>query len=275
MKDVIVGCITGYNFQNIKPWVNSLDSCGFVGDKFMICYDIDVDVVEKLQERNFNVINMELNGKNIVLNRFKDIWYIFNFVVKEKYRYLITADVKDVIFQNNPVDWLEKNIKDKKINVGCESLRYKDEEWGFNNLKNSFGDIFCNWIGNNLIFNAGTISGEFHAMLDLALNIYLICGRSPEYVVGGGGPDQAALNVLLNMEPYKSITNFAMSESGYAAQLGTTGNQVLQKFGNSLVETVPIMRDGVVYTSSEIPFSIVHQYDRVPEWKKIIEEKYE
>jgi hypothetical protein len=34
------------------------------------------------------------------------------------------------------------------------------------------------------------------------------------------------------------------------------------------------MKDGEVATSSGNVFTIVHQYDRVPEWKKVIEEKY-
>ena len=33
-------------------------------------------------------------------------------------------------------------------------------------------------------------------------------------------------------------------------------------------------KDGKVLTSLGRPFSIVHQYDRVPEWRKLIEVKY-
>jgi hypothetical protein len=29
MKDIVVGCITGYDFDKIKPWVNSLDTLWF------------------------------------------------------------------------------------------------------------------------------------------------------------------------------------------------------------------------------------------------------
>ena len=46
MKDIVVGCITGYDFDKIKPWVNSLDRCGFDGTKAMVCYDVDYDTVE-------------------------------------------------------------------------------------------------------------------------------------------------------------------------------------------------------------------------------------
>jgi len=273
MRDVIVGFITGYTFDKIKPWVNSLDKCGFTGDKYMVCYDIEAGVMEELASRGYRVVKADLNGTNVVLSRFKDLWHLFTNVIQEEYRYLITTDVKDVVFQTNPSKWLEENLGNKKINVASESLLYKNEPWGDNNLRLSFGDIIHKSKRENLIVNAGTISGDFKTMLDLALNIYFFCGRSQEHVSGGGGPDQAALNVLLSLSPFKEVTNVAVSESGYAAQLGTTGIQVQSKFHNHLLEPIPTLIDGVVYTSKGIPFSIVHQYDRTP-WKNIIEEKY-
>jgi hypothetical protein len=65
------------------------------------------------------------------------------------------------------------------------------------------------------------------------------------------------------------------SEEGWACQLGTTADpSKLEQFKPFLLEPSPIMVDGEVATSSGNVFTIVHQYDRVPEWKKVIEEKY-
>lgn len=280
MKDVVVGCITNYNFDKIKYWVNSLDRSGFTGDKMMICYDIGPDVIHELEKRNYKVIirdMRELQGKpfNICLQRFYDLWLLSKFVSEEDYRYIISTDVKDVIFQSNPSHWLEKNIGDKKVNVACESLVYDKEPWGQNNMLQSFGVEIFMTMANKLIYNAGTLSGDYKFMTDLFLNLYLICGRSPENVPGGGGPDQAALNVLLQMQAYKSVTNYAMSEDGWAAQLGTTADpNKIASFMPNLVEPTPIMKDGLVCTSIGKPFALVHQYDRVPNWKAIIEKKY-
>jgi hypothetical protein len=77
------------------------------------------------------------------------------------------------------------------------------------------------------------------------------------------------------MKSYRDITNFAQSESGYAAQLGTTGPQVAGKYSDKLLEKSPILVDNMICTSEGKPFSLVHQYDRVPEWKEMIEKKYE
>ena len=284
MKDIVVGCITGYDFDKIKPWVNSLDTCGFTGTKAMICYNVDYETTEELVKRGYTIFAFKKNDEvkrfeykdnfSIVVERFYHLWYFLK-GFKGQYRNIITTDVKDVIFQTNPSLFLERVIKDgKKINVACESIRYKDENWGDNNLLKSFGPLIHEHNRDNLIYNAGTISGDFDTMLDVFLNIYLLCNGSNPFTEGGGGPDQAALNILLQLEPYKTITNFAMSEDGYAAQLGTTGPQIQNKYGDKVVEKTPILVDNLVCTSNEQVFSLVHQYDRVPEWKKLIEEKY-
>jgi len=284
MNDIVVGCITGYTFDKIKPWVNSLDTCGFDGTKAMICYNVDYETVDELVKRNYTILAFKKNDEkkrfeykenfSIVVERFLHLWFLLK-RFKGQYRNIITTDVKDVIFQTNPSTWLENNLGNKEINVACESIRYQDEEWGSHNLMKAFGALIHEHNKENLIYNAGTISGKFDTMSDLFLNIYMLCNSTNHFTEGGGGPDQAALNILLNMKSYKDITNFAMSEDGYAAQLGTTGPQIAGKYGNKLVEKNPILVDNMICTSEGVPFSIVHQYDRVPEWKKIIEAKYE
>lgn len=118
------------------------------------------------------------------------------------------------------------------------------------------------------------MAGEFEAMVDLFQCVYLLCMTTNHFVPGGGGPDQAAYNILLNMKSYKDITRFTMSEDGWAAQLGTTGPQVFEKFGDFLVEPIPNIDLGKVYTKNGILFPIVHQYDRVPMLKPVIEGLY-
>ena len=250
----------------------------------MICYNVDYETTEELVKRGYTIFAFKKNDEakrfeykdnfSIVVERFYHLWYFLK-GLKGQYRNIITTDVKDVVFQTNPSLFLERVIKDgKKINVACESIRYKDEDWGDNNLLKSFGPLIHEHNRGNLIYNAGTISGDFDTMLDAFLNIYLLCNGSNPFTEGGGGPDQAALNILLQLEPYKSITNFAMSEDGYAAQLGTTGPQIQGKYGDRVVEKCPILVDNMVCTSNGQVFSLVHQYDRVPEWKQLIEKKY-
>jgi len=289
MKDIVIGCITGYSFDKIKYWVNSLDRSGFDGVKILLCYNIPFEVAEELTKRKYTIFAFGQNKQtgdltykhpvdrpfNICLDRFAHIpFFLRRLENTAQYRYIIATDVRDVVFQSNPSKWLEENMGHKKLNVACESIRYCDEDWGKNNMQLSFGPLIYDRMKDKTIYNAGTIAGEFDTMLDFMTNIFLSCGGAPPNVAGGGGPDQAALNVLLDMMPYKKITNFAMSEDGYAAQLGTTGPQIAAKYGQHLTEPSPVMIEDTVCTSLGTPFAIVHQYDRVPEWREIIERKY-
>jgi len=282
-KDVIVGSITNYNFDQIKPWVNSLDQCGFTGDKVMICYNINTSVADEMISRGYKIFAFNQIGSNLVYNnpnfnivvdRFFHMWLFFK-QIKDQYRYIISTDVRDVIFQGNPSDWLEINMKDKKINASSESILYKDEIWGTNNLLKSYGPDIHAAFNNNLIVNAGVMAGEIETMLDLFLNIYVMCnGASSHNISGGGGPDQAAYNILLSSKIYQDVTNIASSEDGWASQLGTTGFQSSYGAEGKLVEAQPQIINGVICTSKGIPFTIVHQYDRIPELNEYIFNKY-
>lgn len=287
MKDVVVGCITNYDFDKIKTWVNSLDRSGFDGLKVMMCYNISYDVAEELAKRNYTVFAFGRDDEkrslvynkpdfNICLERFAHIPIFLNKLAnKEEYRYLITTDVKDVVFQSNPSKYLEENLTDRSILLSCESLRYKDEPWGKQNMYLSFGPLIAETMYDRPIYNAGVLAGRFQPMLDLFTNIFLTCGGAPANVPGGGGPDQAALNVLSSLHAYKNIMQYSMSESGWAAQLGTTVDpNKIESFKEFLLEKSPKLVGDQVCTSDGRPHVVVHQYDRVPEWKKVIEEKY-
>lgn len=287
-KDIVVGCITNYNWAKITHWVNSLDRSGFSGDKVMLCYDIDYSLVRELEHRNYIVFGFQRDNQagkfiyykkqyNICLDRFFAIpMFLRSLPNQEQYRYLITTDVRDVVFQSNPSTWLEQNLGDKSINVASESLTYRNEPWGRQNIELSFGPLHAERLLDKTIYNAGTLSGKYKTMLDLCDNIYLACGAAPEHVPGGGGPDQAALNLLLDMEPYKAITNFCSSESGYAAQLGTTADpSKINAFRPHLLDPEPQLINDLICTSTGLPFCIVHQYDRVPKWNQTILKKYE
>jgi hypothetical protein len=269
MRDIVIGSITNYDFNAIRPWVNSLDRCGFAGEKIMLCYNIDTATKDQLRARGYTVIYSTEAVSSIVVDRFLDYWQILKDI--DDCRYVIATDVKDVVFQRNPVEWLEKNLQDKKINASSESIRYQDETWGNLNLLTAFGKEVYNKNKDRIINNAGVMSGDAKTLCDLFLNVYLVSKGSAIR-----NPDQAAYNVLLNMESYKNITRFTQSEEAWAAQLGTTKDPVrLSEYSASVLEPEPQMIDDKVYTAAGEEFYIVHQYDRVKDWKNTIERTYD
>lgn len=267
MKDLIVGCISNYTPNHITPWVNSIEQSGFSGDKIIISFGVPNETLEFLNQKGFEVYSFEPNGRHIVIERFYALWALLKNI--NKYRYIITTDVKDVIFQLNPSVWLENNLIDKKILVSSECLIYSNEDWGNNNLKTSYPQ-FYDLCRNNIIYNAGTIAGDFEYMRDFFLHVFNL-----SLIGNDSQPDQAALNILIHQYPFKDIIKFANQEEGWCCQLGTTLDpKVKSKYSSLLLEPTPIYKNGEVFNSKNEKFYLVHQYDRVPELKEMIISKY-
>jgi hypothetical protein len=278
-RDLIIGCYTNYDWSKIKFWANSIDYSGFTGDKAIIIYNSNYNTVKELIKRKFRIFGFNQDSNTgdlyydrqliIVVQRFIDLWNFFCKIDLTQYRYIIQSDTKDVIFQTNPSDWLTANMGDAKILASCESLKYKDEPWGNDNLQTSFPTIYDK-LKDQPIWNCGVQAGEPNTMRDLWFSIYNLCKGTHI-----PNPDQAAYNVLLNLEPYKSITKFTMSEDFWAAQLGTTMDPLkMHTFLPNLLEPQPIFDGEYLTTSTGKIFSVIHQYDRVPILKDFFEKKY-
>lgn len=290
-RDLVVGVMSNYDYHKVEPWVISLKRSGFVGDIAMICFNVAYDTIKKLDAQGVEIYaygqdaggNTFFNSpRAVVVDRFRALYeFGIHGRWKERYRYIVTTDVKDVIFQSDPIKFLERpeHLRDfKKINVGSECLAFKDEPWGNENMFNSFPRFVYEIMKEKTIYNCGTFSGSMAEMHDLFLAIYLLSIGSSVH-----NPDQAAINILLNMKPWSDITRFCDMQSGYAVQLGTVADpNKLEAFRPNLLEhKLPTLHEptGTVFLShndgeDKIIPAIVHQYDRIPSWNKIIDAKY-
>jgi len=125
-----------------------------------------------------------------------------------------------------------------------------------------------------MISSSREISNEEY--IDLCYNVYLLCNGAPQFVEGGGGPDQAALNLLLSLKPYKDITLYTDHDDGWACQCGTTVDPTkINSFRPNLLSPEPVWKDGVMYNSKGDKYAILHQYNRVPMINDYIRKKYE
>ncbi len=271
-KDLIVGCISNYTPKDIKNWVKSIEQSGFTGDKIMLTFGIPDETVKYLIDNGFQIYSLELNGRHIVVERFYGLWQLLSTLNENDYEHVITTDVKDVIFQYDPSFWLRSNLwqDNKKIIVSSECIKYKDEDWGDNNLKVSYPHLYEE-NKNNTIYNAGTIAGEFKYMKDFFLHIFnlALLGQDRQ-------PDQAAMNILIHTYPFKDIVKLVDQNEGWCCQLGTTLDpKVKDKYKDKLLEEIPLYSGtGLVYHDKHKGFYLVHQYDRVPELNDLINERY-
>jgi hypothetical protein len=261
----ILGCITKYKPEDIKPYVESIHQSGFKGRKVMMVYDIPQETIDYLKSKGWDLYQNELQ-QHIILQRFRDIYKLLQSFGDE---IIIWTDVKDVIFQTDPTKWIEENM-DGEIMSFSECVIFKDDEWACVNAGTSF-PMEWEWLQHKPSYCAGTIVGEADYLKDLFIDIYRwsMTTSNPDQL-----SDQAAYNILINLNQFNDVVQFVTQEEGFVTQLGT----VLVKkdvFGDKLLEPTPIVDDNFTIRNQKgEPFCLVHQYDRLPVLKKFFYNKY-
>lgn len=259
---IIFGCITKYSPDDIRPYVESIQQSGFSGEKVMLVYDVPQETISYLKSKGWNLYGAELQ-QHIILQRFVDAYKILESYLDET---VIWTDVKDVIFQKDPTQWIEKNMK-KEILSFSECVKFKDDSWAVINAGTSF-PMEWEWLQDKVSYCAGTIVGKGYALRDLFIEIYRWSLTTANQ---GQLADQAAYNVLINLNHFKENVQFVKQEEGFVTQLGTVYMKANQL---PILEPTPIFNFGTFYTADQEKFCLVHQYDRDEFVKKQIYEKY-
>jgi len=262
---IILGCITKYKPEDIRPYVESIEQSGFNGKKIMLVYDLPQETIDYLKSRDWELYGSELQ-QHIIIQRFRDAYKLLENFKEET---IIWTDVKDVIFQTDPTLWIEKNMK-KEILALSECITFKDDDWATVNAGTSF-PMEWEWLKEKTSHCAGTIVGKGYAIRDLFLEIY---HWSLQTANPGQLGDQAAYNILINLNHFKENVQFVNQEEGLATQLGTVLIKK-EQFGDKLLEPTPIITEDFVITNQKGQvFPIIHQYDRHPQLKQKLEERY-
>lgn len=278
MKNLLIGVFSDYSWETVKPWVVSaskLENC----EKYLVVLNADFETVENIASYGIKAIICNADEeKKIVFNKTNIVPYVerflhlYNFLntFGNDYKFVITTDVKDVIFQKDPFEYLENSLGDKKLICGSECLKYKDEPWGDQNLRETFGNYIYSQFKNNEIFNVGVLGGYSEYVRDLCLNIFLGSINRPIEVV-----DQAVFNALISTKPYSDAVKFSRPSDGWVVHAGTTNDpSKIEGFKPNLLESPVQFIDGSVVNSSDEMIYIVHQYDRIPEWKDYFVNKF-
>jgi hypothetical protein len=284
VHDILIGTISGYDLATVQCWLNSLDRCGYEGRRVMLVCNGDAQLISSLRERHCEVVTYKQDpttgssshpresfvDEDISAERFYLMWQYLTSQSLDNCRYAISIDVRDAIFQTDPSTWLARHLGDKLLNVSSEAIAYEDEEWNRSSLMDNFGEAVYEQLRVCPVWNAGVIAGIATYFRDLCLNVHLLCRSSTSAY-----SDQAALNTILSMEPYRRITKFSLSEDGWACHAGTLADPAMaEKHRNKLLEPAPVFDGRRVYTAGGLEYAVVHQYDRVPLWRDTLAAEY-
>jgi hypothetical protein len=150
VRDLIIGMASGYTNEQLKPFVNSLER-HYDGEYFLI------------RQNPYNV--------HPILSRFD---LIPKFLDGRLLRYVIAVDTSDVVFQSNPMIWLEKNLGQHQLCVVSEHTTFAASEGNSKNMQEAFPE---NWeeMKDREVCNAGVIAGTQRYMSWICQQIYLMC----------------------------------------------------------------------------------------------------
>jgi hypothetical protein len=257
MKDLVISAIANYLPEKIKIYVESLNDSGFEGDKIMICYNLPQETIEYLSSKGWECYGAELQG-HPHMKRLIDMWWFLQNDEREWNR-IITTDVRDIVWQTNPSNWLSDNLNSEII-VASECIKNEDEPWAHKNIHEGYGPIFWDLIKENVVANVGVIAGKYQSVKDLLQLVWLVsqAGDTRHFT------DQSALNLIINNS---LLSNKIELNSDFALQVDT-----LTKDTRFEKKTYSIKNEIVM--NGEVPYVLVHQYDRNEELKYLIENKY-
>jgi hypothetical protein len=276
-KDLIITTISNnYVWTDIKNWFYSLKNTGYTGDILILCYNFENtnhEFLNQLKKEGVQIVIPQndyrgnhtaffewhsgkvtpQNANQLIHNvRLFHIWQYFTETnVSQMYDRVIFTDGRDIIFQTNPTEWLNDNFT-KDILVPSEYVTYENEPWNRNNALVNYGPYIYQYVlQNKPACNVGSFACTSEICADFCLIMYLMANNI-------GHADQPAFNILTSTL-LKDRTQTVDFRDSWALQIGAIINNV---------HNIADFKEGTI-TSKETqqPYCIVHQYDRVPEYK--------
>ncbi len=268
-QDALIGSIRNYGWPEIKTFVNSVERCGYSGDKIMFVENVEITAMERLHNLGWTLVHVIADpSQNYGTGRHIPV---LEFLRDNPYNYVIYCDVRDLVFQSDPAAWLKEHLAPHELIGASECLRIRDEGTNQSWIVGGLGQAVLNTLWDQDILCAGTIAGTWRAVVDL---LTAICQLSRDF--SGWGFDQAYVNYLLREPYFKDMTRIAKMEEGFIATCSwfLSGPE---RFTDKYTDEVPIfdtVTNVVRAPETHAPFAIVHQYDRGGGWEWRMAERF-
>lgn len=257
-KNLLIGAVSGnYTPNDLANWVETSvwEDC----ERVLLLYNPTSTLLQDyLKQNNITVITPTFDFWGNKKSRFNHdtgacdfetsyelihnvrFFHIHNFLQSNKYDKVLITDVKDVYFNENPFESLDSVL----LTATSEVVLYKDEQWNREHVHYNLGLIGLEELLDMPVYNVGVFGGGYEVVKEMCADIYLM--SIGKYKVA----DQTSYNYLIQTR-YKSRTIFTNLEDNLAVHLHTV-NAGLVNFDLSNIKQ----------------YKIVHQYDRIPGFKR-------
>ena len=227
-------------------------------------YDVAICVPDALENdsliselKNFGIIPYIV--KSEVESLFLDRFYIYKKFLLEhsNYEYVLHTDILDVFFQENPFNYIKKDLI-----ISSEEVKIFNQSWNSKTIKSIYGDFIYNKIKHQDVLCSGVIGGPYNKFLDFCNTVIK---ESEKYsFLNFYGMDQPIIQKLIYFD--KIQIKILNHENCFCINLHTV-NEFIGKYKN-----INITNNKVFY--KDTLFSIVHQYNRISDLYSIIYNNY-
>eukprot|EP00727_Mastigamoeba_balamuthi_P004662 m51a1_g14194 hypothetical protein (389) ;mRNA; r:110075-111345 len=255
-KDLFITYAAGYHVEHLCPTLRSLVESGFAGDVVLLVGKLQgsveqfrqwmaphpqIRVVEAPEDAADDVYFDRSVRRDIVLTRFHAMYRFLAAAsrverrnpcsadprahwcgvdrITYNYRYVISTDIRDVIFQVNPSLFLEKHLgrsrelygQELDLVVSSEGSVVDSRQWTKGNQGTCTPHYYNTGGHKELYYNAGQMAGTQAAIMSLMRSIY-----EEQKYHDVPSCDQAALNQIIHADPWtRQRTLFSSACSGW------------------------------------------------------------
>lgn len=203
MNDLIIGMAANYTWDDLYPFVVSLRRSGYKGRCILINHEDQIlDRVGLSPLPHYRSYGIEGHEEKLKNHPIVDRFRIIPELITGNERFVIACDTSDIVFQSDPMKWMEKHLYPQSLCVVSEGVTYEHSEGNRKNMIEAFGEEAYKWMRENEVINAGVIAGKPWAVKETCENIYEVCLKDRRSGVAGKTwddmlPDQSALNLIV------------------------------------------------------------------------------
>jgi hypothetical protein len=262
-EPLVIGLVSGRraDWAYVEPWYASLRAAGYSGEIALIMIEPVPDLRDRLPRDDITTFEFPKDSldmkyrQNFSAGRFGPLTKVLSEHYAE--RFVLTTDVRDVVFQRDPFAWFEDVPEaDREVLFAAPEEAAHDDgsvpgRWNALKIENLYDERIRADYRGLPIQNAGVICAPGELLAGVLRTLYLMCYPSQR-----PGGEQAAYAILLSHEPLRSRSRPVGIAEGWASNWGAIGE------GAVPADRVPVIEDGLAKTQDGKVFHILHQYDR-------------
>jgi hypothetical protein len=269
---IVVGPVSGVDWEYAKPWIWSLRRSGYAGEIVFVTMGCSPDFYENCSTLGIPTIEADpeqlagRHGLDPLNSRFRAVAR----VLEDSYpdRFALVTDVRDVFFQRDPVAYFaeQPEVDTATLVITPEDLVHDHDSvagrWNAVKMEHLFSTREREAVRGLPVYNIGVVAGPAPLVAGVFELVYLVC-----FSADRRGGDQAAFNRILRVEPFRSTMTIVPPTEPWVAHFGAI------QFADVPDARKPRIVDGVVETADGRPIHILHQYERSREVGRLVSEK--